>query len=508
MRGNAWLPYLLSALCCAGSCAEKAPAKEKPKKLDTDNLAPMTANEREADYYRITDLTTPTGAVLEASSFASGPQGRLYIGTRRGDVFRVEGATASPAKPEYKLFASGMTEVFGLCERDGILHATQQGEITRLKDTRGRGTVDSYETLSDAWAWGGEHEYTFGSTPDRDGAIWTVHCLTGSYTSDRLFRGWALRHFPDGRSEAMCSGVRSPGGIGLNAAGDVFYTENQGTWNGACGLKHLKPGGFMGNPQSYRWYEAAPKMGAVPEKPTGGATGRVHIDAKRIPQLVPTAVVFPYKKMGQSASAIMLDATNGKFGPFAGQLFVADYTLSLVMRVDLEKVNGVYQGACFPFRQGFATGLVGGILTNDGQMFVGGSNRGWPSRGTATSALQRLEWNGKVPFEVLTMRIRRDGFELRFTKPVDAATAADVKNYVLTTYTHMYHAGYGSPELDVGAPRIVAAQVSADGLGVLLKVDALVPGHVHELHMAGVKDAGGEKLLHTAAYYTVNQIPE
>ena len=59
--------------------------------------------------------------------------------------------------------------------------------------------------------------------------------------------------------------------------------------------------------------------------------------------------------MGQSASAVMLDVSGGKFGPFAGQFFVADYTLSLVMRAEMEKVDGLYQGACYPFRQSFAT---------------------------------------------------------------------------------------------------------------------------------------------------------
>ena len=38
------------------------------------------------------------------------------------------------------------------------------------------------------------------------------------------------------------SGVRSPGGIGFNADGDVFYTDNQGPWNGTCSLKWLRPG--------------------------------------------------------------------------------------------------------------------------------------------------------------------------------------------------------------------------------------------------------------------------
>ena len=129
--------------------------------------------------------------------------------------------------------------------------------------------------------------------------------------------------------------------------------------------------------------------------------------------------------MGQSASAIMLDRSAGKFGPFAGQFFVADYTLSIVMRAEMEKVNGVYQGACYPFRQGFATGLIGGAITERGHLFVGGSKRGWPVLGLASRALQRLDWSGQTPFEVRSMRVKPDGFELHFTTPVDAKSASD-----------------------------------------------------------------------------------
>ena len=266
------------------------------------------------------------------------------------------------ATPEWKLFATGLTEVFGLAMRDGVLYATQQAELTRVLDTDGDGRADRFETVSDAWAWGGEHEFNFGSPGfDKDGALWTVHGLTGSYTSERLFRGWAMRHFPDGRSEPMCSGLRSPGGIAFNAEGDVFYMESQGPWNGACSIKHLKPGGFMGHPIGNAWYDHAPNMGPRPAEPTGGDAGRTWLDTARIPQLVPPAVVFPYKKMGQSASAMMPDISGGKFGPFAGQFFIGDYTLSIVMRADLEKVNGVYQGACFPFRQGFATAIIASL---------------------------------------------------------------------------------------------------------------------------------------------------
>ncbi len=476
--------------------------------INTDDLAELVTNEREPEYYRITDVPLPPGAVVEAGSMLSLPDGRLVIGTRRGEIYFSTGADAATPAPQWKLFASGLTEVFGLAWRDGTLYATQQSEITRLLDTDSDGSADRFETVSDAWGWSGEHEYTFGSCGfDRDGAIWTTHCLTGSYTSEAPFRGWALRHFPDGRWEAMCSGLRSPAGVAFNDAGDAFYTENQGPWNGSCSLKHLRPGGFMGHPISFPWHRLAPNMGDRPAEPTNSEDSRYYLDTARIPQLVPPAVIFPYKKMGQCATAIMPDRSGGKFGPFSGQMFVSDYTLSLVMRADMETVNGVYQGACFPFRQGLRTGIIGGVLTNQGQIFVGGSKRGWPVRGLAENALQRLDWTGKTPFEILTMRAMPDGFMLRFTAAVDPASASDPGHYTLETFTHHYHEVYGSPEIEQAAQRILSATVSGDGLSVRLVVDQLVRGHVHELHLPGLLDLNGQPLLHDVAYYTLNQIP-
>lgn len=499
-------PLLMLMLACTAAFGQ---TKVRKQNLSTDDLGEMVPNEREAEYYRITDIPMPSGAVMEAGSMLALPDGRVVIGTRRGEIYFGSNMDATPPAPQWKLFATGLTEVFGLAMRDGVLYATQQAELTRVLDTDGDGRADRFETVSDAWAWGGEHEFNFGSPGfDKDGAIWTVHGLTGSYTSERPFRGWAMRHFLDGRSEPMCSGLRSPGGIMFNSAGDVFYMESQGPWNGACSIKHLKPHGFMGHPIGNSWYDHAPNMGPRPAEPTNGDKGRMYLDVARIPQLVPPAVVFPYKKMGQSASAMMPDVSQGEFGPFAGQVFIGDYTLSIVMRAEMEKVNGVYQGACFPFRQGFATGIIGGTLTPSGHIFVGGSKRGWPVRGLSENALQRVDWTGAVPFEIHTMHAKPDGFELRFTAAVDAKTASDPSSYAMETFTHIYHAGYGSPEVDQTEPHVTAAVVSNDGLTVRLIVDKLVLGHIHELHLPGLRDHNGQPLLHDVAYYTLNQIPK
>jgi hypothetical protein len=144
-----------------------------------------------------------------------------------------------------------------------------------------------------------------------------------------------------------------------------------------------------------------------------------------------------------------------------------------------------------------------------GKLIAGGftTNTQWPVRGTAPFALQRIDWNGVMPFEVKEINIRPDGFLLTFTLPVDPKVAADPASYAVTTYTHVYHGGYGSPEVDQTAPRVLKAVPSADGLTVRLTLEKIELGHIHDFDFAGVRSSAGKPLLHTKAYYTVNEIP-
>ncbi len=468
------------------------------------------AAEGEADYYKILTFTPPPGEVLEAGALEVLPDGKVAVGTRRGEVWTIDNAYRDdPKEAKFMRFARGLHEILGLAHKDGWLYVTHRPDVSRLKDTDGDGKADLFEVVADGWEVNGDyHEYAFGSRFDKNGAMWITLCLTGSFSSESKFRGWALRLGKDGKLVPVTSGVRSPGGVGFNAEGDVFYTDNQGPWNGACGLKQLVVGGFVGHPNSFRWYKEkeAQYLGKAPEVPKSGS--RIMTEAKRIPQFVPTSVIFPYGKMGQSASGLDCDLSGGKFGPFERQLFVGDQTHSTVMRVSLEKVNGRTQGACYPFRRGFASGVVPVRFAKDGSLFVGGTSRGWGSRGTKAFSVERLVWTGKVPFEVREMTAKPDGFELTFTKPVDPRTAGQVESYRLTTFTYIYQASYGSPEVDQTTPTIAKVRVGPDGKSVRLYVDGLREGHIHDLTLPGVRSAEGQALLHPQAYYTLNYIPE
>ena len=465
----------------------------------------------EREFYNVTSLPMPEGEVLEVSGLELLPDGKLAVATRRGEIWTA--ASPGDTAPKWTRFAAGLHEPLGISFKDGWLWATQRPEVTRMKDSDGDGKADVFETVAAPWGINGDyHEYAFGARSPKDGSIWNVLCLTGSGGSSSLFRGWVMRVSPDGKSEPVASGIRSPGGIGFAPDGEAFYTDNQGPWNGSSSLKHLKGGSFQGNPTGFNSFEAAAKRGIatgpVAKKPAVPKSGsRIDTERGNVEEFVPPAVVLPHGIVGHSPTGMCFDLT-GKFGPFKGQLFVGEQTFSNVQRVFLDKVNGVYQGAVFHFLSGFGSGNIATLMTPDGVLYTGGSDRGWGAKGGKPFALERAAWSGKVPFEIHEMRAKPDGFELTFTQPADAKTAADPASYSASSWTYIYQSSYGSPEVDKSDVKVVSATVAADGKSVVLKLDKLTKGHVHAITAAGVKNADGKGLLHNAGYYTLNEIPK
>lgn len=450
----------------------------------------------EAEHYRIVTILEPEGVALEVGGLDVMPDGRPIVATRRGEVWVIGNAYEEPAfNPEFKRFAFGLHEPLGARWHEGGVLLVQRGELTKLIDRNGDDRADVYETVSDNWGVSGNyHEFAFGPKLDGEGRMWVTLNVgfCGSLGKSIVpWRGWALIINPDGTATPVCGGLRSPNGIGRNAAGDMFFTDNQGDWIGTNKLSHMDFGDWHGHPSSFRWYELA-----------GMTTPSGEDDFKE------PAVWFPYGEMGQSASDILLDDTGGKFGPFENQLFVGDQTRSTVMRVFLEKVDGEYQGACFPFRSGFDCGVNRMVFGQDGSMFVGMTNRGWGSIGRRPWGLQRLVYTGVLPFEIKEMRATPNGFELEFTKPVDVDVANDVASYAMESYTYERWEKYGSPEIQRQAIAVESATVAADGRTVRLVVTGLRPTYVHELTLINFTDEAGNEILHDKAYYTLNRIPQ
>ena len=491
----------------------------------------------ESDYYKLITIATskaptgsrskfwkpaPKGLALEVSGIAALDDGRVAVAIRKGEVWLMGGVYDDPpGKITYHRFATALHEPLGLIKVGDSFFTVQRSELTRLRDTDGDDVADEYLTVAKGWGvTGNYHEYAFGPKLDGEGNLWLTLNLGlglkpeqrgGLVKNDVLgyaqgrWRGWGMKVTPNGELIPVCAGMRSPSGLGANRAGDMFYTDQQGNWVGTNTLHHMRRGAFFHHPESLASMDlkGSPLRG-IRSIPAGLPFPEA---VKRLPQLKPPAVWLPYKKVGQSATDIMLDNSGGKFGPFDGQLFIGEFTLSSVNRVFLESVNGEYQGACFPFREGFASAVLRLAQGRDGSVFAGLSNRGWSSLGTSSYGLQRLAWTGNTPFDIKEMRARPDGFELVFTKPVNADTARDVTSYSVSSHTYMYHATYGSDEIQKKKLKINHSRVSADNLRVTLSVSGLRKLFVHELIASGVRARDGSPLLHPAAYYTLNRIP-
>lgn len=460
-----------------------------------------------SDYYVIQDVPVPDDIILEVGGLAFNDQGQLGVCTRRGEIWLIDNPTSD--NPVFNRFAHGLHEPLGLNYRDGSFYCAQRGELTKITDLNGGGKADVFETIFQWDLDGNYHEYAYGPVFTEDGDMLIALNLgwIGFGASLSQWDGWVLKVSEDGTVEPFATGMRSPAGIGFNAQGDFFYTENQGDWVGSGRMTHVEKGDFVGNPAGLKWtgLPGSP-LSLTPEDIDDSKGLTLYEYSKEIEAIKPPSVWFPHTLMGISTSSISVIGDN--FGPFKGQLLVGDQGHSKVMRVFQEKVNGVYQGICFPFVEGFASGVLRTMWSQDEQtLFVGMTSRGWASTGKSPYALQKLAWTGKTPFDMQRVEIQPDGFLITFTQPVDQAKASDPASYQITDFTYKYHRTYGSPVTDQQKRTIESVSVSEDGLSAKLVIDQFRLGYIYEIKAPGITNSGGQPLLNNFGYYTVNEVP-
>ncbi|MCY4001237.1 MAG: plastocyanin/azurin family copper-binding protein [Bacteroidetes bacterium] len=466
---------------------------------------------QESEYYRIETIPIPQNIILEVGGMSFMPDGRLGVATRRGEIWLIDDPVMSiSSRPHFHRFAIGLHEPLGLAWHNHSFYTTQRSELTRLRDLNGDATADLHETV---YSWpldGNYHEYSYGPLIQADGSMVVMLNLgwIGYGASLSRWRGWALSITEDGHMTPIATGMRSPAGMGFNAQGDLFYAENQGDWIASGYITHVEVGDFVGNPAGLRWSgEKGSPLSLKPEEiPDTGEP--LFMVAKEIPKLKPPAVWIPHTILGISTSDIVSDSTDGRFGPFAGQVFVGDQGHSKITRVFLEKVNGIYQGAAFAFREGFASGVLRMAWDPEGGLMVGQTSRGWGATGQQPYALQRLVWTGEIPFEMHSMQAMPDGFLITLTKPSDIPSASEVSSYAVESFTYHYHSSYGSPPINIMGHQVRGVVVSEDGMEIRLALDDLRQGYIYSITADGVLSDDGLPLLHSSAYYTLNQVPE
>jgi glucose/arabinose dehydrogenase/cytochrome c551/c552 len=408
--------------------------------------------------------------------------GRLFIASMKmGEIFVLRNGDGDGKTARFDDYAHGLfQEAFGLLAEDDSLYVLHRRNLTRIVERNHSGFANHFDRVA-ALPHGiaDTYDYGYGLVRGRSGAFVFSYA---PYANRHLpGSGGAVRLVSEKKVEEVAFGFRNPLGWCCGPDREIFFTDNQGEWVATNKLCHLQEGRFYGFPN--------PEQKQHTSKPAGKA-----------------AVWVPYS-WARSINGVAYDNTAGKFGPFAGQLFLAELMYGgALIRANVEKVNGEYQGACFPF---WGKGLLGPLsLAFDprGHLYVGSiTEPGWmaqPDRG----ALFRIDFTGSTPFEMQSIHIRPRGFRVVLTAPV-APESVRISSFQIEQYRYEYTGAYGSPELDRAHVRVERVTLSADGRSVELTTEPLVKERVYLISAPGVRSLQKESLVHPTGAYTINEIP-
>lgn len=469
--------------------------------------------------YRIESVPRPPEIVGGIAGVAFSPGGSLVISTRQGEIWIRSAGTGN-----WRRFAHGLNEPLGVfAESDSVVYVAHKPELLRAADTDGDGAADAFRVVNDEWgASQNYHELFFGLRRNAAGDFFGALSLSSNADRQEIlpdqtrgafdastpvaasahrsllpYRGWAVKITKDGKLEPLASGLRQPNGVGLSPGGELFVTDNQGDWKPSCGLIHVEADDFLGHVASVKW-----EPGYDPLATTAESLWRRYKGP---------AVVFPHGPTGVSAGEPVWDQTGGRFGPYASQVFVGDFS-SMILRVSLEKVAGAWQGAVYPFigradlpgtveGERLASGNTRLAFAPDGSLYTAQTG-GW---GGGSDGLQRITWDGRTAPEIYDVSLTDRGFRIRFTEPMAAETLT-ADNFELTRFRFFYHVEYGSPWIDEARATIRDVKTSADRKEVEVVLSELPVGYVFEISVPALRTAKGESLANPLAYYTVNRL--
>ena len=467
--------------------------------------------------YEVERISIPQGSDPQIGGVAYMRDGRIAACFHEGDV-----RIYDPSSKAWSVFAKGLQIPLGIVEEpSGAFVVAQRSELTRLIDLDGDGQADRYDNLCDDFGVSGNyHEFSFGPAVSPEGDYFiALNVASGLGTvSDEVrgefldigypregfygdwrsardqigrmysrvpYRGWVLKIDAEtGEMTPWASGFRSPDGIGFDAEGNLYISDNQGDWRGTSPLYHVEKGGFYGHPASLPWTE-------------GYAQG----DPLTIPvealdeQRTRAAVLFTQGSMANSPTQ-MIPIPEG-FGPFTGQMVIGEMNRGRILRLMLEEVNGVRQGACTPLIDG--GGLDAGVhrlaFGAPGELWTGHIHLSW----AGGEGLARIRYTGELAKpEVQDIKIRPKGFRLQLTHPV-AASLLEEGALTLSRYRFAYQRAYGSPLIDERSPEIALTQVAPDILEVNVE-EPLLRGYCYEFNL------GAD--FNSTLCYTVQEVPQ
>jgi mono/diheme cytochrome c family protein/glucose/arabinose dehydrogenase len=414
--------------------------------------------------------------------------GRLAFTSLKGDVYIARDSDDDGVEDSMTLFEEGLAAPYGIIQDGDSIIVAHKPELLRLRDTDSDGRADERSVFATGWGYNDNyHDWACGIVRNSKGELFIGLGSDYAQTSRPLeysrWRGKVLRIEPNGTVHPFSHAFRYPTGLAIDSQDRLFGTDNQGVQNTFNEINHLRDGVHYGVPKHH---EESLKVDA-----SGPALHVPHPWTRSVNGLQILPESFPAREI-------------------AGHGVGAEYNGKLLVRFTYHEVAGQLQGAIYylsqPNFKDADANFQGPICVTagpDGELYVGSiHDSGWLG-GLNTGSIVKLTARKDRPNGIREIRATSDGFEIRFMRPVDRATAAKPERYTISGYTRVWKGGYGTPDSGRYVPKIGSAKVLPSGDAVHLTVTPLKTGFVYDVTC----NLADEKLWPSTGHYTLNRVP-
>ncbi len=470
-------------------------------------------------------LPYPTNIMPTAMTFDR--QGRLLFTSLKGHVYRGDDRSA-------EVFAEGLAAPFGILDSHDLLLVAHKPEIIGLVDRDGDGRADESTVIATGWGLTDDyHDWTCGLVRDAEGDLFTTlgsdYAQKGRPLEKSKWRGHALRIDTQGRIESLARGLRFPTGVAITSSQDIFITDQQGVQNTFNELNWL-PSRSSSQTKSSEIRFGVPSL-HDPEK-----------DAPATPPAV--QIPHPWTRSVNGIVAIPKSLADRTHPKLFDQLLGCEYDTRFLVRFSHQLVDGVMQGAVYPFSRNpgsssnrdslghrtedsrlvkartgsqsrASAGLLGPLsiaISPDGDLFVGSiHDSGWQG-GLNTGDIVKLsptsEWkDGRWQNGLVEIRATPAGFDLEFFHAVEPKLAEQPGHYQIAGYTRIWQGSYATPDSGRHNVEVKSARLNAAGTVVSLTLDGLKPGFVYDVVIGDITPDGHALLWPNIGYYTLHNMP-
>ena len=427
------------------------------------------------------------------------PTGELVVGSLKGQVW----IGSDQDGDELRAISDDLAAPYGLHAAANYIDALTKYALIRLH-LDDQNNVVRHEVAASGWGHTDDyHDWVVGLPRDTDGSYFvSVPCQQDNRSAAAAkYRGTVLKLEPTKpsaasprrfRLEQVSAGHRFPMGIAMNRRRQIFVTDNQGNYNPYNELNHVVDGAHF------------------------GFINKLERRDDYAPPLTPPAINIPHPWTRSVNGICFLESPNnqhGRFGPFQGHLVGCEYDTRRLIRMTVEEVDGVMQGATYPFCEAStnpAESLQGPIncaVSPDGTLYVANiRDSGWGGANN-TGSIVRIEPEFKnLPAGIREIAVLPTGFRIHFTRSVNESLALDPTNYRVSSVRRISTPVYGGDDVDRRVERVTVANYDGPTASVDLKLDEMRTGFVYEFKLKKLSDETND-FYPAEAFYTLKKIP-